>query len=154
MIDLYPHQIEFLNSVRAAFASHQSVCGQAATGFGKTCVGAAVVKFANDRGNRVLFTTHRDNLIRQTAMTFSEFKVDFGLIAAGMSFNRREPTHIASIQTLVRRLDRVPIPHLLIIDEAHLAAAKTWSKVVDFYREHGTKVLGLTASHYTHLPEP
>ncbi|RXL81042.1 hypothetical protein EO238_31690, partial [Citrobacter sp. AAK_AS5] len=48
--------------------------------------------------------------------------------------------------TLVRRLERLPVPDLLVIDEAHLAMAATWSRVVNYYRARGTRILGLSAT--------
>ena len=35
MISLYPDQLEFVDDIRAAFRSHQSVLAQAPTGYGK-----------------------------------------------------------------------------------------------------------------------
>lgn len=145
-MNLYPQQLVFLDAIRDAFRRHQSVCGQAATGFGKTCVGAATAQLASDKGNTVIITVHRDNLVRQTAQTFAEFGIDYGYILAGLSYERWKRVHIASINTLQRRLDAIPAPKLLIIDEAHLAAAQTWSKVVNYYRARGSKILGLSAT--------
>lgn len=55
---------------------------------------------------------------------------------------------VASIQTIVRRLDQIPQNHydLLIVDEAHLAKSKTFTKVIDHFK---TKLrIGLTATPY------
>ena len=146
MIELYPHQNEIAVAVRQAMRGHQSVLVNGATGIGKTVFASYVAQSASAKGKRILFCVHRDTLIHQTARTFEEFGIQFGYIAAGMSFEKWKPVHIASIQTLARRLDKIPVPDLLVIDEAHLAAAKTWSAVVDCYRAQGAKILGLSGS--------
>ncbi len=48
--------------------------------------------------------------------------------------------------TLAKRLSLVATPDLLVVDEAHLSRAKTWHTVIDFYRQRGTYVLGLSGS--------
>jgi superfamily II DNA or RNA helicase len=55
---------------------------------------------------------------------------------------------VASVQTLVRRLDKVDAPDLIVIDEAHRAAASTYQRIVAHVRERNprVKVVGLTAS--------
>ena len=146
MITPYPHQIKMIDDASSAYRLFQSVLMYGPTGIGKTNMAALILLRLLQRQKRAIMAVHRDNLLHQTARTFDEFGIPFGYIAAGMSFEKWKPVHIASIQTLARRLEKVPVPHLLIVDEAHLAAAKTWSAVVDFYRSHGTRILGLSGS--------
>lgn len=146
MINLYPKQEEFVNNIRAAFTHRDSVMGQAPTGFGKTVVSAYVAHAAEAKGNRVYFTVHRKNLIRQTAITFDQFGINFGFIAAGYTYERRKKVFVASIETLRRRMERLPVPELLVVDEAHMAASDTWAQVINYYRERGVKVLGNSAT--------
>lgn len=146
MIELYPHQSTLVDAIRQAMRSHPSVMMQGATGIGKTCIGSYIAESAAKKGKTVIFTVHRDNLIRQTEQTFREFGLEFGYIVAGVSYDRHKPVHLASINTLQRRLDKIPAPDLLVIDEAHMAAAKTWAKVVDDYRARGSKILGFSAT--------
>lgn len=146
MIELFPQQNTLAEAIRQAMRAHRSVMAFAPTGFGKTVLASYIAEQVAAKGNRAIFCVHRDTLIHQTARTFEDFGIPFGYIAAGMSFEKWKPVHIASIQTLARRLDKAPVPDLLIIDEAHLAAAKTWSTVVDFYRAQGARILGLSGS--------
>lgn len=146
MITPFEHQFDFINSIRDAFRDHQSVMGCAATGFGKTVVSAYIAQSASQRGKRVIFTVHRDNLISQTSNTFKEFGIPHGFIAAGMPYHRNILVQVASIDTLKRRLDKIEAPDLLVIDEAHLAMAAGWKLVADHYRKQGTKVLGNSGS--------
>lgn len=53
---------------------------------------------------------------------------------------------VASVQTLIRRLDKIPADYfeVLIVDEAHLAASKSFTKCINHFK---TKLrLGLTAT--------
>ena len=146
MIELYPHQHEFVTKLRHAMTRHRSVMGQAATGFGKSCVGAYIARAVTEKDKAVVFAVHRRNLLRQTALTFDQFGIQYGYIAAGFSYYKDLPVYIASIDTLRTRLEKIPAPDLLVIDEAHMAAAATWTKVADYYRERGSRLLGLSAT--------
>lgn len=146
MITPRPDQFEFIAGIRDAFRHHQSVMGCAATGFGKTVVSAYVAHSALQKGNRVVFSVHRQELISQTAKTFQQFGIPFGYIAAGMPYDRNSHVHIASIDTLRNRLDAIEAPDLFIIDEAHLAMAEGWKKVADHFKSAGTRVLGNSGS--------
>lgn len=145
-ITLYPHQAQFVAELRTAMLQTNSVLGQAATGFGKTIVGAHIAESAAAKGRRVIFSVHRSNLLDQTTATLREFGIPHGFIVAGAKYEVRHPVAIASIATLARRLERIPAPDLLVIDEAHLSMAATWAKVVNFYRERGSRILGLSAT--------
>lgn len=146
MLTLRPDQNEFVADLRGAFKRHQSVMGCAATGFGKTVVSAEIARSAAAKGRRVVFTVHRDNLITQTSKTFQQFGIAHGFIAAGMPYHAGALVHIASIDTLKRRLARVLVPDLMVIDEAHLAMAAGWQLVADHFRAGGAKVLGNSAT--------
>ena len=140
------HQAGFVDDLRRAMLRTDAVLGQAATGFGKTCVGAFIAESAAAKGRRVIFSVHRRNLIDQTAATFREFGIEHGFIAAGSRYEDHHRVAIASIATLARRLERIPVPDLLVIDEAHLAVADTWARVIAYYRERGSRILGLSAT--------
>ena len=145
-IQLYTPQNQFVTDLRQAMLQTDSVLGQAATGFGKTVVGAHIAERAASKGRRVVFTVHRHHLLDQTAATFREFGIPHALIVAGSPYADAQRVAVASIATLVRRLERLPVPDLLVIDEAHLAMAATWSRVVNYYRARGTRILGLSAT--------
>jgi superfamily II DNA or RNA helicase len=70
--------------------------------------------------------------------------VPHGLIASGLTPDRSQLTQIASVQTLVRRFDRVLPPDLIVIDEAHHATAGAWASVLTQYPN--ARVLGVTAT--------
>ena len=115
------------------------------TGAGKTVVFAEIVRAASERGRRVLVLVHRRELILQASAKLQLAGVEHGIIAAGFD-SSNNPVQVASVQTLVRRLPRIDWqPDLIVIDEAHHAAAgSTWARIInhwpDAYR------LGVTAT--------
>lgn len=143
---LYPDQERFVEAIRNAFRSHQSVLAQAPTGFGKTQVSAYIAKSAVEKGKRICFTVHRKNLITQTSRTFWDWGIPHGVIAAGRRQVRHEAAQIGSIQTMVRRLEELPDFDLMVVDECHLACSESWSKVLTHYKARGTRLLGNTAT--------
>ncbi|WP_455475315.1 DEAD/DEAH box helicase [Bartonella sp. B17] len=143
---LRPYQIECINALRAALRKHQSVLLRLPTGGGKTALSAFMAGTVASRGGRVVFGVHRRELIRQTTETFDSVGIPYGVIASGYRSNFNEKVQIASIPTLVRRLDLYPIPDIYIPDEAHHTTATTWAKVHNYYREGKTKIVGLTAT--------
>jgi len=65
------------------------------------------------------------------------------VIAAGLTTPAALVT-IASVQTLVRRLDTVPAPDLVFVDEAHHAVAGSWGRVLSAWPR--AFIIGLTAT--------
>lgn len=61
-------------------------------------------------------------------------------------FDINKPIVVASVQTIVRRLSKINPDHfdLIIVDEAHLSAADTWTKVIEHFNFN--LLLGLTAT--------
>jgi superfamily II DNA or RNA helicase len=51
---------------------------------------------------------------------------------------------VASVQTLIRRIDRMPAPDLIVIDEAHHANASTWRQIINTWPS--ARLLGVTAT--------
>lgn len=146
MIQLYQHQQEFVSSLREALRYSQSVLAQASTGFGKTVVAAYIALSSQQKNKRVLFTVHRRDLIKQTMRTFSQFGINFGIIAAGFTPNYQAPVQIASIDSLKRRLKLIPHQDLVVPDECHFSGSAGWSFVINHFKECGSKILGLTAT--------
>ncbi len=146
-MNLHKHQHEFVNAIRAKLASGcRSVLGVAPVAFGKTVVSSYIADQAVSKGKRVIFTVHRDNLVKQTSETFKQFGIDHGFIVAGSAYDRSKMVHVASIQTLARRTAIVMPPDLIVIDEAHLAKAKKWEQVIKWSLDHGAYVLGNSGS--------
>lgn len=145
-LSLRPYQIEAIDNLRAEIGQgRKRVVLIAPTGSGKTVIGASMMTSAIALGTRCLFLAHRRELIDQTVDKLARFGVRTGVIMANDP--RRDdylPAQVASVQTLVRRLDRKPPAGLIIVDECHHATSETYRKIVDAYP--GAVVIGLTAT--------
>lgn len=102
------------------------------TGVGKTIIMAAIAKYLN---TKTLVLSHREELIKQTKDKFKMYwkNADIGICKAELN----ELDHqivIGSVQSCMRkkRLEQLCEQgfKLLLIDEAHHAAAKSYSKIV------------------------
>ena len=103
------------------------------TGAGKTVVFASISKSISDNKKNVLILVHRKELIDQASKKLKTIGVKHGIIAAQYK-PKKNNTQIASVQTLVRRLNNNDFfPDYIIIDEAHHAAAGSWQKILDYY---------------------
>lgn len=114
------------------------------TGGGKTVVFSYVAAQTASRGKRVLILVHRIELLRQTANKLTEAGVYHGLINPKYTPNLHAPVQVASVQTVVNRLDKIHAPDLIIVDEAHHALAGTWKKIIGAFPN--ARVLGVTAT--------
>lgn len=144
MIQLYPFQSALIDDVRASLRDHKSVLMQSACRSGKTQMAAFMTRGAYQRSRRVMFLCHRSFLIDQTSATFKRAGIPHSFIASGMRCNKLMPVHIASVGTLVRRLDQFAPPDLLIIDEAHRSPAASYDQIQKWARD--AKKIGLSAS--------
>jgi superfamily II DNA or RNA helicase len=113
------------------------------TGAGKTQVFTYITAAMSQRGRRVTILVHRRELIAQASRKLTQAGVTHGIIAAGTP-PTNAPIQVASVQTLVRRLEETPAPDLIIIDEAHHAAAGSWGKILDHWPD--ALRLGVTAT--------
>jgi superfamily II DNA or RNA helicase len=133
VIELRDYQHELIADTRASLAVHNSTVMQLATGGGKTLTTGYIVKSAIEKGRRAIFCVHRIELVNQTSAAFNKLDIPHGFITAQDDYDSSKLVHIASIDTLRRRLDDVIQPDLLIIDEAHRAMAETWQKVINHW---------------------
>lgn len=109
-------------------------------GGGKTIVAAEIIRSAVSRGKRCLFIAHRKELIDQSVDKLARFGVETSVMMA----DARWPTSVCTIQTLARRMDRLPPADLVVYDEVHHSASETGRKVLSAYAD--AVVLGLTAT--------
>lgn len=147
-LQLRPYQEEALDRVLAAQARGVTrQLGVAATGLGKTVMFSAL---AHRMGGRTLVLAHRDELVQQAAAKVAEVwpGVNVGIVKA-----ERNEVHadvvVASVQTLARParmaqllqpftdpglLSGAPPFGLVVVDEAHHAAADTYRAILDGLR--------------------
>lgn len=160
---LRDYQEDLANAVRAAFAAgFKAPLVVLSTGGGKTTIFSYVTQGATRKGRRVWLLAHRAELCRQISLTLARFGVEHRICAPGpivrqiiaeqfRAFRRSwvnptAPAMVASVQTLVKRLDKQPdAPDVIVIDEAHhLTAGSTWGQIVSRYPD--AKLLPVTAT--------
>lgn len=134
-LKLRPYQQECLDIINNLGTGSHMV--KLATGLGKTVI------FTNiKRRGRVLVLAHREELINQP---IKYYDCPVGIEMAGNK-SVGEPVIIASVQSLIRRLDRFDPWDFdtIITDEAHHSAARSYKKIYEYFvpRLH----LGFTAT--------
>ena len=144
-VTLRPYQDRGVAEIRARFGGGaKRVLYQAPTGSGKTVLFTHIVDGAASKGNRVGILAHRQEIVDQISDALSDVGVAHGVIMAGIEPNRTAQVQVASVATLVRRLELVEDFDLIVVDEAHHAVAGTWRKIIG--RAQKARVLGVTAT--------
>lgn len=143
-VQLRDYQLNVVDAVRNGYASgFRSILVVLPTGGGKTVIFCNITERTAMRGNRVMMLVHRQELLTQTSEHLERLGVDHGIIAPGHSMTG-DVVQVASVQTLVKRIDRVPPPSLIIVDECHHANASSWRAVIDRWPQ--AFLLGVTAT--------
>ena len=131
-MQLRPYQLECLESIEAK--AKEGITRQMVvlpTGSGKTIIFSELIKRKN---LKTLVIAHRIELIDQAREKLRVIapELDVGILC-GKEKNFRKQVTIASIQSASNALDFLKSQDykLLIIDEAHHAAAKTYQKLVE-----------------------
>jgi DNA repair protein RadD len=142
---LRPYQQVGVDQLREAFRKgRRAPLYVLPTGGGKTAVFSFTAEQIRSRGKRAMILVHRQELLSQASKSLSRLGVAHGLINPKYAQQNLEPIQVASVQTLVRRLDRTPAPDLVIVDEAHHATAGSYLKVLQAYPR--ARILGVTAT--------
>ena len=144
-ISLFDDQAALIDDVRDRMRRTKSVLMQAPTGSGKTVMTAAMIQSSRDKGTRAMMVVPRRELLRQTAETFRAFSIPHSYVSAGYEFNPFAKTMLATSGTLARRLDRVPVPHVVFIDETHYGGGEL-DRIIKHYQAAGSWVIGLSAT--------
>lgn len=160
-LTLHPYQLEAIDAVEQAWAvgiTRPAVV--LPTGTGKTVMFTSLAHKEVRAGGRPLVLVHRDELVTQTVAKVHAIDPD---LTVGVVKAERNETDadviVASVQTLSRasRMDRLlgacmrhPIT-LVIVDEAHHAAANSYRDVLRWLNalgsEHAkTRTLGVSAT--------
>ena len=145
-VALRPYQLQLLEDIRSAMRQgHRRVLAVMPTGSGKGTTIAAMVAAAAARGHRVLILAHRAELIADLSQRIHGFGINHGIIAAGYREDLSQPVQVGSVQTVARRLGRIPPPSMIIQDEAHhLVAGNMWGKVIEAWPQ--AFLIGKTAT--------
>lgn len=127
-IQLYEYQKDMLQQIEDAFVMHQSVMVQMPTGTGKTVLISEVVKREERRVNNpcVWIVVHRKELVEQIKETLKTMMSSYPASCTTPSLlSHNSHIKVMSIQWLSKHYrDMKEHPSLIVIDEAHHAAAK------------------------------
>lgn len=133
MFELREYQQDLVKRARKAFVDgYKSPCIVSPCGSGKSVVISEIARLTTIKTGRVLFLVHRKELIDQIKETFEKNEVDMNLVEFGM------------VQTVVRILDKIKKPSLIITDESHHGLATSYRKIYDYF--HDVPRLGFTAT--------
>ena len=80
---------------------------------------AEIARRTTANNKRVMFLIHRKEVLQQAVRTFDKQDVDPNLLTSGM------------VQTLTRRVDKLPTPDVILVDEAHHALAKSYQNILN-----------------------
>lgn len=130
---LRPYQEELVRKIKLSMVcGHRHIVAVLGCGGGKSVIQAAIAKSATDKGNQVLFLVHRRELCDQIERTFTSMGVNMALCQIGM------------VQTVTRRIAKIPEPAVILQDEAHHALSRTYRRIYDAFC--GAYLLGFTAT--------
>ena len=139
--------LQSLENIRSAGASRSLIIS--ATGTGKTYLSAFDVR--RFRPKKMLFIAHREQILKQAKDDYHKLlggsTDDFGILS-GQSKQKEQQYLFATIQTLSKEetLTSFDPEHFdyILIDEVHKAGAKSYQKVIDYFKPKF--LLGMTAT--------
>ncbi len=134
-------------SKEAYESSASSLLVVAPGGSGKTVIAAQITRRARRDRKKVLIVSHRREIIHQTVGVLRARGERPSVIMGDETSERVNSTVVASIDTLTRR-KWYPAADVVIVDEAHRAAAASYARLIDHYKQEGAKVIGLSATPY------
>jgi DNA repair protein RadD len=144
-LELRPYQVDMVGETRAHFrAGRKRVLNQLPTGGGKTAMTSTVVHTAVKKGKTAWFVVHRRELVNQVCRAFDAEGIDYGVISSDYDPKPKARAQIVSIQTAIRRLERLTPPDLLVVDECHHAASQMWADLMAWCKD--AHILGLSAT--------
>ena len=144
ILTLRDYQSQAVENVRQAYRQkHNAPLLVLSTGGGKTVIFCHITERMALLGKRVIILVHRQELLNQTSEALTAFGVEHGCISPGHS-HTCHPIQVASVQTIVRRLNRIQEPDLIVIDECHHSVAGSWAKIIKHFSK--SRLLGVTAT--------
>jgi superfamily II DNA or RNA helicase len=149
---LRPRQKQFVERSVRALGEHGNTLGVAPTGAGKTvCLSAVAGELVGGSDAKACVLAHRDELTAQNRDKFGRVNPDLStsvVDARAKSWDGQ--VTFAMVPTLARQsnLEQLPGLDLLVIDEAHHAAADSYRRIIDraLQRNPSCRVFGVTAT--------
>ena len=147
MYELRPYQQRAIDKIKRAFSEgRRKVMVCSPTGSGKGVMLSHIINSAAAKGSKVLFLVHRREILNQVSNYMDHYDIPHGIIMAGDIYDPRHNVNLASIQTIVRRMEhKVYDPaDIIVIDEAHHSTADTYLKVIEAFQKK--LLLGFSAT--------
>lgn len=150
---LRPYQVKGKKNIYEAWDTSRTVLFQMPTGTGKTRLFSSIIRDTQrlttieKKRHGVLVLAHRTELIQQIDETLShKYGIAHGIIKSGYDEESQFAVQVASVQTIVRRLEKWSKKGFsyIIIDEAHHAVSSTYMKICAAFPH--AKILGVTAT--------
>src|SRR6056297_2514780 len=149
---LRPRQKQFVERSLSALDTHGNALGVAPTGAGKTIMLSAVAgRAVGGSDAKACVLAHRDELTSQNRAKFARInpEITTSVVDAREKAWNGQVT-FAMVPTLARtgNLNALPALDLLVIDEAHHAAAESYRRIIDRARDRNPdcRVYGVTAT--------
>ncbi len=152
-----PYQTEARECIEEAFEDYDSVLIELATGLGKTEVFTQLMK-TWDKGRCLVIAPYVQLISQAAKKIFLRTGQQPGIEQAeNWSIETpwgRSKYIVASKDSLTSRTppryERLRDVGLVVVDEAHLSITSKWKEMLDFYRNDGAKILGVTATAKRH----
>ena len=133
MYRLFDYQQKLVDQARDALAQgNKGVLIVSPPGSGKSVVISEIARLTVQKGGRVLFFVHRQELVKQIKDSFKQQGVDLNHCT------------IMTVGKVANRLKILPKPNLIIVDESQHSRAKTYLKIFTYYKD--VPRLGFTGS--------
>lgn len=145
-IILRDYQIKAIESVRDSYRrKNMSPLLVMPTGAGKTICFCKIAHSAIGNNKKVLILVHRSELLNQASAKLTQFGIIHGRVSPQFKPEYHIPVQVASVDTIIKRLEHIMKPDLIIIDEAHhVIKGNKWGNVIHAFPE--AKLLGVTAT--------
>lgn len=153
MTTLRPYQVDLYQRTRRAAVELRRIAPTKPaavllvlpTGGGKTAIAGELIKNTTTNGGRTLVLAHRRELIKQMWTRLHAIGVDAGIVMAGVPMRSDLPVQVASKDTITARGYTPDDIDLIVVDEAHHAAADDYRAILGAY-PNAKAILGLTAT--------
>lgn len=132
-MELRQYQIDLIDNIRKSINSgKKSVCAVLGCGGGKSIIQGCIAAMCTKNKNQVLFLVHRKELREQIESTFKFCGVDF------------QYCDVSMVQTVCRRLPKIKVPKLILVDEAHHILSTSYKSILNYFPN--AVVCGFTAT--------
>ena len=148
---LRPYQEVAVSDALKALDKHGNTLVVAPTGAGKTIMLSALVGKRHKEGKKILIVQHRDELVAQNQSKFKKVNPYITTSIVNGTVKHWDGDAVFSmVQTISRErnLAKRPKFDMVVIDEGHHAAARTYRRVIDAVLEDNdsAEIVGFTAT--------